>query len=328
MSNWDTVAIPSGSNWSIPTFKDAKSKRLETTLVNALNTKTLDTRKPEIRISKLPICGLIHALELKKDEPKEEQLKDRYYTDIGNAVHTFWQTILPQSDAKTKVFGNWKCEECKVIVHERCTTPDSLICPHCRKNHNTVVYDEITIKYRGISGHIDMIFFDKGEYTLVDFKTTSAYNVKEPKYLPYPKHLMQAEAYCFMIENQFKIKISNYFIIYVSRDKGDGGKEKLEHTRPIGFDVTPKMLQRRKTQLDQIVYSRGIIKKLFADPTPELLKELDDNRPCKILHDYENSKTGLTHSFFGDAQCPYVKNCTNGKKKKYTKAARDLWDLL
>jgi hypothetical protein len=328
MANWDTTVIPSGSNWSIPTHKDAKATRLERTLVGALNTKIQSSHKPEIRISKLPICGLLHAIELKKDERKEEQLKDRYYTDIGNAVHTFWQTILPQSDSKMKVFGNWKCEACKAVVYERCTTPESLICPKCKKNHDTVVYEEITINYRGISGHIDMIFFDKGEYTLVDFKTTSAYNVKEPKYLPYPKHLMQAEAYCFMIENQFKIKISNYFIIYVSRDKGDGGKDKLEHTRPIGFDVTPKMLARRKAQLDQIVESRKIIKRLFDDPTPELLKELDDNRPCHKLHDYENSKTGMVHGFFGSEQCPYLENGSCFKNKKFTKPARDLWELL
>lgn len=331
MKSWGDTKEVKGMNWSVPIFKDAKAKQIENIFLKALNTKTISPYKPEIRISKLPMCGLMHAMEMlkyAKGERKEEELKDSYYTNIGNAVHEFYQTLLPKSDVKNLVFGDWKCSDCAKIVYEKCTTPDSLICPHCKKNHETIKYEEISLIYRGITGHVDMIFKNEdGTYTLVDFKTTSAYSIAEPKYLPYPKHIMQIETYAFMLLHQFKIKISNYFIVYVSRDKNDGGKT-LTNTRPIGADITKRILDRRQAQLDQIVYSRGLIKKLFKEPTVEVLKELDDNRPCHTVHDYENSKTGLTHGFFGSEECPFKDNCTNGKKKKFTQAARTLWTMI
>ncbi len=75
--------------------------------------------KHEIRTSKLPVCGLLHTLDILEDKSNPIPYSQDFFTGIGNSIHETLQTHFPLTkDVKGYVFGDWKCSnlQCKNII--------------------------------------------------------------------------------------------------------------------------------------------------------------------------------------------------------------------
>ena len=166
-------------------------------------TRTDPHRLYNLRCSQLPYCPrsvILDYLERGKYRPLD--LMMAYYTSVGTAVHTVMQTYLSQSG---QFLADYSCKHCKIDyplshVHE---------CTECGRHTH---YEEVTIDVGtkngrlGIQGHIDGIFKDsKGNYWIVDFKTTSVAGAPAKERTPGDGYTRQVKAYAVLLRKQYKI---------------------------------------------------------------------------------------------------------------------------
>lgn len=166
------------------------------------------TRVLSLRPSQLPFCPvgffINHSL---RGMFRSLNMAGAYYTSVGTTVHTCMQTFLPQS---SRFLADYKCTECGKwhrLSHqwECCGFP-------CE-------YHEVQINYKGVTGHIDGIYLDKkGNYWILDFKTTSKAASEKKRKDPGPVYTEQVEAYAYFIYKQYKIKVKGVMLVFVARD--------------------------------------------------------------------------------------------------------------
>jgi hypothetical protein len=299
------------------------------------NERPAPHKKPEFRMSKMPICGLLHTIEELEGKSAKIQYSTDFFTSIGDAIHETLQQHFPLTkDVSQYVFGNWKCNNPKCekydkVVKFRCTTPEKLKCPKCSKR--SLEYSELKINYKGVTGHIDLILLIDGVFYLLDFKTTSEYNVKNPsRYLPYPKNVIQIESYLVPLQEQFDIKISHYILFYISRNSTESESKwiKSDDFVPIGVEVTDAIYQRRKKHLDAVAKQKNLVEKFLNDPNKKRLRKLSDARPCHSKEQYKDKKTGMSHAFFSKQECIYFEKGSCFSDDKLVKPAKDIWKLV
>jgi hypothetical protein len=318
--DWDSIDVKPKGNWAKRTAKHSGYRheyavKILKTVMNAKD-KT-EPYKHELRISKLPYCGLVDLNELIDAKPRLDPYSMRFYTSQGTALHENIQNSFAyDSTYGDIVIGRWKCKRCQFICQEVGPLPHEGICPNCRPNVPTLEYHELDFWYRDkISGHLDQLTRDrKGNYAAWEYKTTGEYNVHNPeKYLPYPKHIGQIETYCGLLWRQYKILPKVFFIVYLNRNKVQQDDTQTEEFTVFAFKITKANLRKRLAHLDSMVDSDIVIQKILKDPSKEHIKELEELRPCRSRADYDGF---MAHHFFGAEQCPFVEGETCFLKRK------------
>jgi hypothetical protein len=314
MRSWETLINPDEDIYRPPDARlNTKGARYISKILRSVTEEVeVEEYVQKLRVSSLPICGLVDAVARLEKPGREIPYSMDFYTSIGTAVHETIQQRMTRSKKYGKiVYGRFECREseggCGYTSKIR-LRPASLICPKCQSAR--LFYKEIAFDIHGVSGHLDMLTLDAhGNFVAWEFKTTNEYSINNPgMYLPYKKHHMQIQTYCMMLWKLYGIKVKMYTICYISRNKARDTNNpfSLDQFVTFAFKMTPAIRAMRLAEIVKIEAQDVAIKKLFAKPTAKNLKTLEDLRPCKSKADYHNDDTGMTHAFFGKKTCPYL----------------------
>lgn len=268
-------------------------------------------RGPEFRPSSFPSCPILSWMKLYRNNAlgyKEKHLYFgmQYYTSVGTAVHEKIQYFMGFTG---KVWGHWKCinhmcdEALKAadtydalghIIKEgkptrRCTTNNK--CPKCKQ---PMAYIEFTIKYKGVTGHIDGIFkCDNGKWIIFDYKTTSLKKVVGQT-LPEAKHLMQLPFYTYVMEKKYAkkygMKIDSFSLVYMPRDNPFQYYEYAEKWTDKWRHRMKNLYKREKRHWDAIKQD------LEDDTFTNVISE----KPCSCRSDYSSKMKGVGECIMSD----------------------------
>lgn len=256
--------------------------------------KTPNGRGPEYRPSSFPICPVqIHMQFIKAANygyyESSMHAGGGYFTTVGTAAHENIQYYMGHTG---KTFGDWKCRNNKCQKHHdardlydekgkvirpgiltrKNTTKNT--CPSCKV---ACEYVEMCIDYKGLKGHIDCIYeMPDGSYWVLDYKTSTKGQIKGNK-LPKREHLMQVPTYCYVLEKKYKMKISGFSLLYLSRDNPFEFREYAEKWGP-----------RRRDEIKELIISQKKIYRAavnsFIQNKPEIAMKC---KPCQVPDDYE-----------------------------------------
>lgn len=261
-----------------------------------------------LRVSGFPYCGLRHLYEkLSMTEEKEADKNSNdanmmFYTSVGTAAHLAFQRFMGQ---RGRILGNWKCYKCGHFVK----SSHVLSCPKCGSE---MEYEEFSIKiFKHVSGHLDGIYkSDDGRYFLIDYKTSSVRAIRAHRkfgnVFPYSKNVAQIKAYCAIFERLYGIKISGWFLIYVSRDHPNTTFE------VVGDEISDKekaSVIKRVRRWDRHYDTVWNCKK-WEEVTP-----LIEEKPCKSYEFYAENYRGFK-------PCPLEAICFT---KNLTQHVKDTW---
>ena len=242
-----------------------------------------------LRASSLPICSILQYLKLQKEhstglpERKVTAISE-YFTQIGTAVHTVLQRWMGLTG---KILGNWKCPSCghkeKMTVYKDC--------PSCGEE---MVYVEIKVKYKTLSGHVDgVLVLPNKKMIVLDYKTTTSSKIDKnsPPLLAYEKQL---SSYAYLLKSKYHLPVVGSSLLYVSRDN------------PFKYKEYPLNLNNMKKFLDEQVYRQRVAEDTVKT---EDLEALIQSKPCssrefylKDMHSYEECP--LLNVCFGDELLP------------------------
>lgn len=161
-----------------------------------------------LRPSQLPFCPLSLFIQVSSlGMYRHLDMRGEYYTSVGTTVHEVMQNFLCRSG---RYLADYTCRECGKRYPMSYT-------PHCCDFPTK--YDEVTIDYKGVQGHIDAIFKDnKGKLWILDFKTTSIKSAKIKEKNPGIVYREQIEVYAVLVELQYGIKIEGIMDAFIVRD--------------------------------------------------------------------------------------------------------------
>jgi hypothetical protein len=321
------LRLPTTDEW-------LNSKTLEKIVQAVQATTIIAKKKHDFRVSSLPYCPLLELVARKELEQTEEMEYDsHFYFAIGNALHSLFQKFSRDAKGVTLI-GDWKCS--KIISIKQDSNPPSETitkcaqayqfcsnksakkrhsCPHKLKDcKGDFEYVELTLYYNGLSGHCDLLFKVDGKYYLVDIKTTSTFLFDSTKlaldkgYYPAKKYFHQIESYAVMLEKQFDIKIEQYAILYVSRDRTS---TKRKGHMLFVRKLNNRMRRERWELLDKQTANNKLVEKYEKSQSKKLLTKIWENRPCQKPSDYKNE---MGPKFF-DKVCTFHKDktCYSGK---------------
>lgn len=225
-------------------------------------------RLVNLRCSQLPFCGLSLFVKL-ADNIKYSRLDflGTYYTSVGTTVHEVMQTLIPT--ASKNVIGNWKCVRCNK-VHEFTSYGKCCGLP--------MRYIEVSVNYKGIQGHIDLLYKINKELVVVDFKTTSLAGKDKKAKNPGNAYIDQIKTYIYLLRKQYKIKVNKAMLVFIPRD---------DPTKPTYFQlkVSKEELENIGIKLKK---SKKAHKRILNLTTSKELKEyinefgFCDNEYCKV----------------------------------------------
>ncbi len=311
-----------------PKLEDWKDSKHLDELIKKILKHTIPGGKPQFRGSALPFCPLYDLVNIDKQE--DHAYDAHFYFSVGTALHELIQRFSSASLGNSLI-GNFKCNRVLSDVKtgtdhtiKRCsfqlnmTTPNQfkkdLKCPHgikeCKKSPQ-FEYVEVDVIYKGLSGHIDLIFKIDGKYYLIDIKTTSNYIFTErgmnSGYYPNGKYWHQVETYCYIVEKLYNIKIHQYGILYVGREK----PLKRRNYTHVWFvkPFTDRARKQRGKILDTQTKNFSRMKKYLKGKIS--LSEIYKNRPCKS----EKEHNALMAKKFFEGSCPYWKDKSCPSKK-------------
>lgn len=272
-------------NKNLVKIKRMMDAAFEAHIEEPLKRKYLD----ELHPSTFPYCGLRAAYEKMQNGGDilvtQRNLGMSYYVTMGTHLHTLFQewlgkTIERSSKKKrlyVRVIGNWRCTQCKTLHtfthYKKCS------CGSWETN-----YEELGISsHKGIvKGHTDGLFLIDGKYYIVDYKTSSGRNIWKHQnqginVFPYLKNVAQIKSYCYLVGKKYGVKVSGWYLIYVSRDTPNQMAICGE-----SFNRKDRLAQRHR--IDRSVRHFKIVKNL---KTWKQVKTLIDEKPCRDLKYYE-----------------------------------------
>jgi PD-(D/E)XK nuclease superfamily len=173
-----------------------------------ITSKADPSRLFKLRCSQLPYCPRSVIMNyVTMGMYQSMDMRMAYYVGVGHAVHHVMQTYLALSG---RLLADYSCRECGTKYplshkHECCGFPTH--------------YEEVTINWKGIGGHIDAIFKDsKGRYWILDFKTSSLSGSRAKRLKPGPNYERQVKAYAYLLWRQYGIKVEGVMLIFLPRD--------------------------------------------------------------------------------------------------------------
>lgn len=182
-----------------------------------------------LRCSALPFCPLDFFTKIANNGmARSLDMRGLFYTSIGTTVHSVMQEGLSQHGHR--LFGDWKCRKCYTVE------PFSTIRACCGQ---LMQYEEVSVDYRGIKGHVDTLFALDGkaaakmshlpraermeaaktlELVIVDYKTTSERAKKKKEVDPGSGYISQIRAYAYLLTKQFGLQIKGVMLAFIPRD--------------------------------------------------------------------------------------------------------------
>jgi hypothetical protein len=303
----------------------AYSPELNILFKQIARTSFADKRVPQFRVSSLPYCPLYNLYQsLSQDQVQDYSTS--FYTSVGTAIHETIQKHMALVDDKIP-FGTWQCSrELKSSAEEsrkttiQCThempwmtlhdAKNKIVCPHGKKGcGNALSYKELTLEYKGIlSGHTDMLIKVGKKTILFDIKTCSNYildgKISKPP-IPYQE---QIQAYAYILNKVYKIKVDYFAIVYVGREKSITNRD-----FPVKIFMRPytrKLSKEIRKKLDLYV-KRHRIRIKCKGVNKKSLEPLIEVRPCTSMKTYETS--GMKAKFDpAQTTCPLLGACSKG----------------
>lgn len=265
-------------------FKKRIEDAIDSMLVDMSQQHVITDKPRDFRVSGAPHCALRMLLFSKS---KASYSMD-FYTSIGTAVHETAQKWLAVGGYKGRIFACWKALETGEIIGP--CFKDEI--PKSWDNY-TVVYEEITINYRGLSGHVDLVVeILPGYFVVVDFKTTDLSGKKRqyPNWRNfYPasrSSIMQISTYATLLRKLFKLNIVAWSLVYVDRGKVIS---KPDDYHKVTVRWTPKKHKNMLEHINRACENNKLLVKLnkiiassdsYSEEADRLLKKLVVNRPC------------------------------------------------
>ena len=257
--------------------------------------------KDRFSASMLPYCPILDYENHGASRTTDYHMS--FYTAIGTAYHKIAQQHLVASKLGKYMWGNWELQGKK---YYNCFRPKPA-------NDNGIIiypeYLEVDLKYSLLTGHADCLVKLKDGWHLLDFKTTSHFihdgGKKIHAYYPQEKHIIQLKAYTLMLRRK-GIKIKQYHIVYVSRNKSNDKAELCFKT----FSFKGDLKSTKQHIIDSIKGRKAVLKVVNKDGS---IKDIYKNKPCKKPNDYYEM---MQKGFFGEEKCPHHKSgkCYNEKK--------------
>lgn len=165
-------------------------------------------RLTQLRCSALPFCPTATLVNyVQRDGKRAMDMRMAFYVKVGHAVHDVFQSYLAQTG---NLLADYYCRHCKTWFrashqHEHCDAPTQ--------------YNELTLAYKGVHGHIDAVFKDRsGRYWIVDFKTCSLAGLQGKVKTPPEGYYAQVRAYAYLLRKQYGIRVAGVMLMYVPRD--------------------------------------------------------------------------------------------------------------
>lgn len=257
--------------------------------------KKPSTRQAEFRISGFPYCPIRRLLF---NKPSNESFSMEFYTSIGTAIHETIQKWATESEeARGRIFSCWKIKETEEVIGP-CFYKDI---PKKYSNY-TIEYEEITIKYRGLSGHVDLVLeILPNKFIIIDFKSTNLTRNKlrkpytwRDKYPASKSSIIQISSYSSLLTQEFGLNIIGWCLIYVDRGDVISNKDSYHKVlKPWNKKKTRNFMKfvdqacdnnKRLTKLNSIITkSDG-----YSSKAEDLLNKIVKNRPCVDEHTYDS----------------------------------------
>lgn len=252
--------------------------KLETFLQTALSEAVSPAiaKEPGLRASAVPFCPILNmaqSLAAVKEPVQKVDYAGQFYTGIGTVVHTHWQaSIVDHPMLGEHVFGNWVCQGCgKEVSKTFRPRPCDCHYPWWR-------YKELSLRYRSLTGHCDMLFRDPDDgWTLLDLKTATTHHVEKTKTAK-PPHILQIRCYAYLLEKEYDIEIRRVALVYQAREY---------HAKFIPVSVVWDDHQRAriKRKLDYWCDNYSLARAALRGEAP--LRQVAQARPCHTLEDYD-----------------------------------------
>jgi Holliday junction resolvase-like predicted endonuclease len=280
---------------------------LETALSSKLLPVDLTSKeKIVLRSSGLPFCGVRTVMGRLDSINTFSSFMSLYYTSVGTAVHSTWQKAMISEDVGENVFGDWSCSICKAKFKQGFK-------PLCKATPCDLTYEELTLSYKNLTGHCDLVARYGETWTLWELKTAGVTNSTYKPFDFKPQHRIQTLAYSFMLQENYNISIENINIIYKERQYHFGYKDfKFPYTSELKDDI--------KTQIDYWNFCYTLSVKPFSNLN---FKKVFDNRPCLSKEDYFDPLFGMCHGFhekeeikgkWVKIECSFLDICTSKSK--------------
>ena len=273
------------------------------------------TRKKEFRCSSLPFCPIRSAFL----ETSKESFSKSFYVEIGTAVHKVVQFWLSRGMAADDMFGCWKAPDGRIS--------EPMLRPEAVKalNDNNLEYEEVTIKWKRLSGHVDLItHIGGGAYVVWDFKTTDLGGKRQHagwkrNFRTSPNYFIQIRSYAALLRRLFGINIVAWGLIIVDRDRP------IQTTADYHKIIRPWKMKNHKKQMRlleaandnykifQMFQSEMARSKEYNPEAVRLLKEMIVNRPCI---DDESYDEWMDYAFY-KGECELKEACLKSNKAVY-----------
>ena len=279
------------------------------------------------RVSSLPFCPLLSLVTSKT----EESYTKSHYTEVGTALHTTIQTWLSLNKISVKkMYGKWKCTGCAKEVGPGRQPKEPCSCEHVfgrlEKVHEHMpkfwTYEELTVEYNGLSGHIDLIIeISPGKYILIDFKTYSLLKKRDTSYWKkdkpsHPSYVIQIRSYSAICREVYDLNIVGWAMVLVDRDRPI---ESAKDYHPIINEWNGKKSKAWLKKLDDSANDNRRYRALLRsiedgkeDKAKKQLKEIVKKRPCHSQEDYNGY---MNYKFFSNEKCPLLSSCKKGNKR-------------
>lgn len=159
-------------------------------------------------------------------------------------------------------------------------------------------YVELELEYHDFSGHVDGLFQkNDGTFLVFDYKTSSIESVRNKKFLPVKKHLVQLSSYGAILKKVLKLDVSEISVLYLARDNPNFF---VEFNRPFTDDLYAYSLDFIRSQIKAF----RAAKKSLETNNPEYAIKY---KLCQSYHDYKEEYEPL----LGFDGCPFAKMCFN-----------------
>ena len=279
----------SGKSDFLAVYRDA----IENTVIMS---KGDPKRLYNLRCSQLPYCPssvLINWGTRGMVQPMDMMMA--FYVHVGHAVHKVMQDYLSQSGC---FLADYACKECGKkypLSHtiECCGFPTE--------------YEEVNLsvgsKQKGfIQGHIDGIFRDKkGNYWIVDFKTSSTAGAPAKVKKAPEGYRRQVRAYAYLLWKQYGIKVVGCMLVYIPRDNPKSPAIWEYKIKPADWDDLKSELYQDKRNHKKTMKAETI------EDMKELLKYKCGNPYCEACKMATGKQVNLLTKFINSNKYPIVK---------------------
>lgn len=290
------------------------------------------------RVSSLPFCPVKTFVA----EPRNNNYQMSHYTEIGTAMHDIIQTWLALNPKyRKKIWGNWKCTGCQKVVEHRLHPSKPCDCKYKMSVGNSRLigwpkfwnYEEVTITWKNLSGHVDLILFlNPTTAIVIDFKSSGLTEKKQSWYYKEdqpgsPSYVAQIRTYSSLLPITHDLPIKGWCLITVDRTRPIEDQHSFSPlSSEWGEDKQKRWMKYVQKSSDNYKLFEKLIEAVSDEDSDEANKQLKKcivNRPCTDKKSYD---TYMRYAFFGQKKCPLLKSCKKGKREVYSQVKSILND--